>query len=160
MIPAIKSAQIGTRKYQLFQALKVTFTADVITSTQNREMKKWGCRPGNLFYRKRFEVQQFQRKVPILWSNCKELQKKIRKWRCLCQNFRIIVFSWKCMQRERNVKLWEVLSRLQTAYSNLHVAYVVYNAQCNSNFRTGKQMPQTFLTHQKKILRREKQQLC
>lgn len=38
-------------------------------------MKKWGCRQGNLFYRKRFEVQQFQRKVPILWSNGKNYKR-------------------------------------------------------------------------------------
>ncbi|CAG2236908.1 CFAP43 [Mytilus edulis] len=46
--------------------------------------------------------------------------------------------------RERNDK-WgeEVLSRIQMAHSDLHAADAVYHAQCNSNFRTSKQMPQT-----------------
>lgn len=29
------------------------------------------------------------------------------------------------------------------AHSDLHAADAVYHSQCNSNFRTGKQMPQT-----------------
>lgn len=31
------------------------------------------------------------------------------------------------------------------AHSDLHAADAVYHAQCNSNFGTGKQMPQTVL---------------
>lgn len=34
-------------------------------------------------------------------------------------------------------------NRLQMTHSDLHAADAVYHAQCNSNIRTGKQMPQT-----------------
>lgn len=55
-------------------------------------------------------------------------------------------YSVESACRERNDK-WgeEVLSRLQMAHSDLHAADAVYHAKCNSNFRTGKQMPQTVL---------------
>lgn len=119
-------------------------------------MKKWGCRQGNLFYRKRFEVQQFQRKVPILWSNGKNYKRKSGNDVVGVRTFEL-QFSVESACREGNDKQGEeVLSRLQKAHSDLEEADVVYNAQCNSNFRTGKQMPQTFLTHHKKILKREK----
>lgn len=42
------------------------------------------------------------------------------------------------------------------AYSNLHAADAVYHSQCNSNFRTGKQIPQTVATTPEDNLKRNK----
>lgn len=42
VIPSIKSAPTGSMRYQLFQALQFTMTADVIISTQNRRDGKVG----------------------------------------------------------------------------------------------------------------------
>ncbi|CAG2218591.1 unnamed protein product [Mytilus edulis] len=59
--------------------------------------------------------------------------------------------------RERNDK-WgeEVFNRIQMAHSDLHAADAVYHAQCNSNFRTGKQMPQTIATTPEDNLKKRK----
>jgi hypothetical protein len=41
------------------------------------------------------------------------------------------------------------------AYSDLHVADAVYHSQCNSNFRTGMQIPQTVATTPEDNLKRK-----
>lgn len=59
--------------------------------------------------------------------------------------------------RKRNDKWGEqVFSRIQMAHSDLHAADAVYHAQCNSNFRTGKQMPQTITAVSEDNLKRRK----
>ena len=48
----------------------------------------------------------------------------------------------------------EVYSRIQMAYSDLHAADAAYHSQCNSNFRTGNQIPQTVATTPEDNLKR------
>lgn len=55
-------------------------------------------------------------------------------------------FEFRYSVESANDKCGEgVLSRLRMAHSDLHAAGAVYHSQFNSNFRTGKQMPQTVL---------------
>lgn len=72
--------------------------------------------------------------------------KRKRGYDVVCVRTFEFQYSVESACRERNDK-WgeEVLNRLQMAHSDLHAADAVYHAQCNSNFRTAKQMPQNAL---------------
>lgn len=66
-------------------------------------------------------------------------------------------FAVTLVCKERNDQ-WgrEVLGRIQMAHADLHAADALYHAQCNSNFRTGKQKPQTITSTPESNLKRRK----
>ena len=76
-------------------------------------------------------------------KNCK----RKRGYDVVCVRTLDFQFSVTAICKERNDD-WgeEVFGRLQMIPSDLHAADAVYYAQCNSNFRTGKQKPKHIAT--------------